>query len=426
MNKLALHGGAPVIDRPLTPYRSVGAEESAAVQRVMQSGQLSGFIGSYDEGFWGGTEIQAFEAAWKKTFGVKHAISVNSNTSGLFASMGAVGVGPGDEVIVPPWTMSATAMAPIVYGGIPVFVDIEPDTFCLDPKKVAAAITPRTRAILAVNLFGHPAALSELRGLADKHKIWLIEDNAQGPLATEFGRQAGTVGHIGVYSLNYHKHFHTGEGGVCVTSDDALANRLMMIRNHGENAAEALNVRDLSNLFGFNYRMTEMSAAVGIEQLKKAEKLVERRVQLGTRLSEAVKSIPGIMAPVVRTECRHVYYVWVARFDEKVVGVSRDAFARALTAEGFPNCQGYVKPLYLLPIFQRRIGMGREGFPFNLSQRRYDKGLCPVVERMHEHETFEFSICSYELDESDFARMIEALHKVYAARESLRNEAAVR
>ena len=131
MSKLALLGGSPVIDRPLTPYRTIGEEERAAVNRVMSSGKLSGFVGAWCDDFAGGPEVRAFEAAWKARFNVRHAVSVNSNTSGLFASMGAVGIGPGDEVIVPPYTMSATAMAPLVYGGIPVFVDIEPDTFCL-------------------------------------------------------------------------------------------------------------------------------------------------------------------------------------------------------------------------------------------------------------------------------------------------------
>src|SRR5262249_8722448 len=158
-----------------------------------------------------------------------------SATSGLVAAMGAVGIEPGDEVIVPPTTMSATAVAPLAYGGKPGFADIEPETFGPDPAAVRAPITPRTKAIVSANLIGHPARLAELAAIAREHGLYLVEDNAQGPLAAEHGRYAGTVGDIGVFSLNYHKHIHTGEGGVCVTNDDELALRLQLIRNHGEN-----------------------------------------------------------------------------------------------------------------------------------------------------------------------------------------------
>lgn len=419
MSKLALLGGNPVIDAPLSPYRTIGEEERIAVNRVMDSGKLSGFVGAWCEDFAGGPEVRAFEAAWRERLGVAHAVSVNSNTSGLFAAIGAVGIGPGDEVIVPPYTMSATAMAPLIYGGIPVFVDIEPETFCLDPAKVRVAVTPRTRAIIAVNLLGHPAALHELRRLADEKGIALIEDNAQAPLATEDGRYTGTIGHIGVFSLNYHKHFHTGEGGVCTTDDADLAQRLQMIRNHGENVVEPLGVADIVNLVGFNFRLTELGAAIGLEQLKKADRLVARREELATRMSAALGQLPGLTPPVVRAGCRHVYYVWAMRFDEAVVGVPRATFCKALAAEGFPVSEGYVAPLYLLPIFRRRIAIGRHGFPFSLSDRSYGPGLCPVTETMHERELLEFHICSYEVTDADAQRLVAAMHKVYERRMDL-------
>ncbi len=411
-NTLALLGGSPIIDHTLSPYRTVGEEERAAVDRVMQSGNLSGFIGEWCDEFNGGPEIQAFEAAWTNHFGTKHSVSVNSNTSGLFAAMGAIGIGPGDEVIVPPYTMSATAMAPLIYGGIPVFADIEPDTFCIDPAQVAAAITDRTCAIIAVNLFGHPAALHELRALADRHSIYLIEDNAQAPLATENNRFAGTIGHIGVFSLNYHKHIHTGEGGMCLTDDNDLALRLRAIRNHGENIVTPLGIGDLTNLVGFNFRMTEMSAAIGVEQLKKAPTLVGRRVEISQRLSAAIRDLPGLTPPVERQNCRHVYYLWGARYDARVTGVPRDTFARALVAEGVPVWQGYVAPLYRLPIFQQRIAVGSSGFPFNLSDRTYAHNMCPVAERCHEHELIELSVCSFDISNAEEIAIADAFAKV--------------
>jgi dTDP-4-amino-4,6-dideoxygalactose transaminase len=333
-------------------------------------------------------------------------------------------VSPGDEVIVPPTTMSASAMAPLFYGGIPVFVDIEPGTFCLDVEKVKEAITPRTRAILVVNIFGHAAQLAELRALSDAHDIVLIEDNAQGPLATEDGRFAGTIGHIGVFSLNYHKHIHTGEGGVCCTDDERLANRLRMIRNHAENVTEELAEGNLVNLVGFNFRLTELQAAVGIAQLDKVDALVSEREAIAQEFTRALGDLPGIVPPEVRGDCRHVYYVWTARYDERVTGVPRDVFAKALEAEGVPVSVGYVAPLYLLPLFQKRIAIGRDGFPFTLTNRSYGKGLCPVAERMHEKEFLELHVCSFAFEPEDVRAVIGAFAKVYENLDALRQPRA--
>lgn len=419
MSKLAILGGNASIISPLSPYSSMGQDEIDAVIKVARSGRLSSFIGAWCEDFDGGPEIRGFEKEWAERFSCKHAITVNSNTSGLIAALGAVGVSPGDEVIVPPYSMSATVMAPLFYGGIPVFVDIEPNTFCLDPVLVRAAITPKTRAILAVDLFGHPAALHELRALADEHGIYLIEDAAQAPLASENGRFAGTIGHIGVFSLNYHKHIHTGEGGMCCTNDDDLALRLRMIRNHGENVVEPLHVENIVNLIGFNFRMMELSAAIGREQLRKVDLLVNERQAIAERLSTELSGLKGLTVPMVRADCRHVYYVWCARHDAASAGVSRASVARALAAEGLPISEGYVKPLYLLPAFQQRIAIGRQGWPFTLTERRYEKGLCPVAERMDEHELIEFCTCSFQLKEEELTNVIKAFQKVYSQLDSL-------
>ena len=421
---LAILGGPPSFTTPIKLYRAIGEEERMAVDAVMRTGVLSGYIGAWCDAFQGGPVVREFEARFAAAFGSAHAVAVNSNTTGMIAAMGAVGVSPGDEVIVPPTTMSATAMAPLVYGGIPVFVDIEPDTFCLDVEKVRDAITPKTRAILVVNIFGHPAQLRELRKLADEHGIYLIEDNAQAPMAREYGRCAGTVGHIGVFSLNYHKHIHTGEGGVCTTDDERLAKRLRMIRNHGENVVNELADGDLVNIVGFNFRLTEIQAAIGVAQLDKAERLVTRREQIANRFSQKLGALPGITPPVVRPDCRHVYYEWIGRYDEAVVGVSRELFAKALEAEGVPVSVGYVEPLYLLPIFQNRIAIGRHGFPFTLTNRTYPKGLCPVAERMHGKEMLELPVCSWEFDDDEVDLAIGAFFKVYENRDRLRGMSA--
>ena len=422
MTRLAILGGDPVLKNPLPRYSSMGEGEVRAVIDVVRSGTLSGFYGSWSDEFWGGPQVKAFEKAWSGRFRVKHAISMNSATSGLCAAMGAIGIEPGDEVIVPPYTMSATAMAPLIYGGIPVFADIEESTFGLDPSAVRRAITPRTKAILVVNLFGHPARIDDLLDIARENDLVLVEDNAQGPLAEDKGRYAGTIGHIGVFSLNYHKHIHTGEGGMCVTQDDDLALRLQLIRNHGENAVGPLEMTDLRNMIGFNFRMTEIQAAIGREQLKRVDKHVGRRVEIAQALSRGVEGLRGLIPPVVREGCRHVYYVWAVRYREEELRLKRSTFCRALAAEGFPVFEGYVKPLYLLPAFQKKIAIGNKGFPFHLSpQRDYRKGLCPVCERMHEREFIGFEPCAYDLDEKTLEVMVQAIRKVHGSLGELRD-----
>ncbi|MEK9673575.1 MAG: DegT/DnrJ/EryC1/StrS family aminotransferase [Rhodospirillaceae bacterium] len=423
MSKLALLGGKPVISGDLTPYPSMGAAERNAVADVIASGCLSGFFGSPGPEFLGGPKVREFEAAWAKQFGVKHAVSVNSNTSGLFAAMGAIQLSPGDEVIVPPWTMSATVMAPLIYGGIPVFADIEDETFCIDPANVRRQITEKTRAIVAVNLFGHPARLAELRKLADDKGIYLIEDNAQAPLGAENGRPTGAVGHIGIASLNFHKHIHTGEGGVCVTDDDNLAKRLQLIRNHAENAAIHEGITDLVNMVGFNFRMTELSAAVGLVQLAAIDRHVETRENVAKILSDGTRDLDGWTVPAVRDGCRHNYYVWLVRYDAERTGVSRDLFSKALTAEGFPNFCAYLPPLYRLPLFRERKAIGRNGWPFTLTERTYQDGQCPVTERLHEREAVLFEPCAYDIDDALARRMVDAIRKVHENRADLSNYA---
>ena len=418
-NTLAINGGIPVLDSTLPAYTSIGKEERIAVMRAFDRGSLSGFYGNWGPEFLGGDEVNAFESTWANKFGVPYAVSVNSATSGLYAALAAHGIGPGDEVIVPPTTMSATVMGPLLYGAIPVFADIEDETFCLDINKVKAEISPKTKAVIAVNLFGHPARLHDLAELCRQHNIGLIEDNAQGPLASENEVYAGTVGDIGVFSLNYHKHIHTGEGGMCVTRSPELALRLQAIRNHAENIVEPGRI-SLVNMIGFNYRMTEMSAAVGIAQLEKIEQEVSKRQQLAEYLSDGLRDLDGIIVPVARSNCRHVYYVWAFRVDEQLLGVSRDKFSAALAAEGFPHFVGYVQPLYLLPAFQQRIAIGHDGWPFTLSDRDYAKGLCPVAERMYERELICFETCAYDVNEENAQKLVDAVRKVHTNRSALK------
>lgn len=429
--KLAIHGGTPVRTRPFPRHKTIGREEQEAVAKVLESGVLSKYLGCWHEDFMGGPEVRALEEDWAAFFGVKHAVAVNSCTSGLYAAVGAIGTEPGDEIIVTPYTMSATAMAPLIYNAIPVFADIEEDYFCLDPRAVEAKITPRTKAIMVVDLFGQPYDAEAINALAEKHGLYVIEDTAQAPGARYRGKAAGTLGHIGVYSLNYHKHIHCGEGGVVVTDDDELAERVRLIRNHAEAVVEAKGVSNLINMIGFNFRMTEMEAAVARCQLRKLPPLLEKRWENCRTLAAGLAQIPAIRPAVIREGCEHAFYVHACKFDQQNAGgLSRDRFIEAVRAElpvfagrekeGVKIGCGYVRPLYLQPIFQKKIAYGGGGYPFTANQMSssvsYEQGICPVCERMHEQELFTHEMIVPSMDRADIDDVLHAFHKVWENR----------
>jgi dTDP-4-amino-4,6-dideoxygalactose transaminase len=312
--------------------------------------------------------------------------------------------------------MTASASAALVYGAIPVFADIDPDTFCISAATIERCITPHTRAIVVVDILGHPADMDPIMALARRHAITVIEDAAQAPGARYNGRMAGTLADIGVFSLNYHKTIHTGEGGVAVTNDDALAERLQLIRNHGEMVVRDKGVKDLVNMVGYNYRMTEIEAAIGSEQLKKLDSLLAPRIEAAEYLNEHLSKIPGLITPVVRGDVRHGYYLYGVRYDEKKTGAPRDRFVDALNAEGIPMIKGYTEPLYFAPLYQQRIAFGSHGFPFSYEGYKgkvsYDRGICPVAERMWEKELMVTNVCRAGVTQQDLMDVVLAFEKV--------------
>jgi perosamine synthetase len=414
--ELAIHGGKPVRSKPFPDYNTIGAEEKRAVMEVLNHGILSKYLATWSPDFYGGPRVQKLEQEWAAYFGVKHAISVNSATSGLYAAVGAAGAGPGDEVIVSPYTMSASATAALVYGAIPVFADIDAEIFCITPESIKKCITPYTRAIIVVDIFGHPADMDEIMKIAQQHKLLVIEDAAQAPGAKYYGRYAGTLANMGVFSLNYHKTISCGEGGIIVTNNDGLADRLRLIRNHAEVVVKDKGTENIVNLIGFNYRMTEIEAAIASEQLKKLEKLVVPRIEAADYLTERLSKLPALTPPVVRPAVRHGYYVYALRYDANVFGVSRDRFVGALKAEGIPMGAGYVEPIYLEPVYQRKIAFGRDGFPFTYSGYKgcvnYERGLCPVTEKMHYEELITINVCHANIQRGDLEDTVNAFEKV--------------
>jgi perosamine synthetase len=306
----------------------------------------------------------------------------------------------------------------LVHGAIPVFADIEPDTFCLDPESVRSLITPRTKAIVAVDIFGCPADFDALSAIAREHDLVLIEDAAQAPGATRDGRAAGTLGHIGIYSLNYHKTIQCGEGGVAVTDDDALAERLALARNHGEAVVGDMG-SSATDVLGFNYRLGELEAAIAQVQLSRLDELTAPRIAYADRLTEGLADLEGITPPVVPAGTRHVYYVYALRLDEQVLEVPRAAFAAALAAEGIPVTEGYVAPLYRQPLYRERAA-GAFGDPRNAGSGSYEDGTCPTCERMHDHEVLYHPLVHAGLAGDDIDDVVAAFRKVHARRGELR------
>lgn len=415
--RLALLGGEPVRREPYPAHSTMlDAAEEQAVLAVLRHGGLSGFSARAGERFLGGEQVRALEAAVAVRFGVRHAVSFNSATSALHGAVAAAGVGPGDEVITSPYTMSATASSVLMQNAVPIFADIEDRTFGLDPASVESRLTDRTRAVIVVNLFGHPARLSKLRALTERRGIPLIEDNAQAPGTLSEGRLTGTIGDIGVLSLNYHKMIQTGEGGLALTDDDETALRMQLVRNHGEVVAEELGREDLACQVGWNYRLSELHAAVGLAQLPKLERLLQVRVELAEALTERLRPFDFLGPPVVEAGCTHGYYLYPLRYHADRSGLSRELFLRAMRAEGLSIAAGYVKPVYLHPIYQRRSGYGRGGYPFTCGDDDptpdYSPGVCPVAERLYEDELLTTDICKYPNTMTEIDQFVTAVAKV--------------
>lgn len=422
--KLAINGGEPHINYPFAPFKSIGNEEVDAVCEVVKNGVLSAYIGASGPGFMGGPRVQEFERIAAEYFGVKHAIAVNSWTSGLIAAVGAIGIEPGDEIITTPWTMAATATSILHWNGIPVFADIDPDTFNISPQSVELQITSRTKAILSVDIFGQSANMSELRGIADKHNLKLIADTAQSPGARQNGKYAGSISDIGGFSLNYHKHIHCGEGGVIVTNDDYLAQRMCLIRNHAEAVIKTNSAEELSNMIGYNFRMGEMEAAISKIQLAKLDQRIDSRQNIAKMLNDGLSGLRGLKLPHVSAGSTHVYYVYGMVLDIDSLGISRIKIADALKSEGIQGLIVGYQNLHTLPLFLNKIAYGTNGFPWNSpycdQNIEYGYGMCPIAERLHDHTFIGLNLCMYEYTTQDVGHLVGAFQKVWQNLDQLR------
>ena len=319
-----------VLEVPATGLQ-LGDEEHAAVGRVLASGMLAQ-----------GPEVAAFEAEFAAHVDARPCVAVNSGTSALQLALLALGIGPGDEVVVPSFSFAATANAVALTGARPVFADIDPDDFCLDPSAVEAAVTPRTAAIMPVHLYGHPAAMHRIGEIAGRHGLAVVEDAAQAHLAALGGRAVGTFGAAAAFSFYPTKNMTAGEGGMVVCADDAVARRVRLLRNQG------MERRYANEVVGFNMRMTDLHAAIGRVQLRRLpERTAQRRRNaafLGSALAAAA-STSDLVLPQVVTGAEPVWHQYTVRFPD------RDRLVGNLSDKGVSTGVYYPTPIHRLPAY---------------------------------------------------------------------------
>ncbi|WP_037601975.1 DegT/DnrJ/EryC1/StrS family aminotransferase [Streptacidiphilus rugosus] len=316
------HGFAPI--PPARPV--IGEEEIEAAVRVLRSGMVVQ-----------GPEVAAFEEEFSELVAGRHCVAVNSGTSALHLALLALGIGPGDEVIVPSFSFAATANVVRLVGAEPVFADIEPDSFCVDPDAVAAAIGPKTAAIMPVHLYGHPAAMDRIQALAAQHGLAVVEDAAQAHAAALNGTPVGAFGNAAAFSFYPTKNMHSLEGGMITTGDAQVARTLRLLRNQG------MEQRYANEIVGANVRLTDVAAAIGRVQLSKLPAWTAQRQANAKFLSEGIKTL---VVPPVADGAEHVYHQYTVR-----VPADREAVQAELTAKGIGNAVYYPTPIHRLKPF---------------------------------------------------------------------------
>lgn len=407
-NELALLGGSPVRTKAWPKWPVCGQPEEQALLRTLHSGKW----GKLD-----GPEVANFEKAFAKYVGAKHAIGVVNGTVSLRIALMAAGIKAGDEVIVPPYTFLATATAVVEANATPIFVDIDRETFNIDPKLIEKAITPRTRAIIPVHLGGLACDMDAINAIAKKHKLVVIEDAAHAHGSEYKGKKVGAIGDVGSFSFQSSKNLTSGEGGLITTNDDTLADACRSVHNCGRIPGGQWYEH---HVMSANYRLGEFAGAILNCQLERLEEQTNQRDANGKYLDSKLSQIPGI-SPQKRDAAatKNAYHLYLFHYDAKVWGMPRAKFLQAMEAEGVPVSSGYVVPLYKQPLFaQKNFG------PYTASlQARpdldYGKLNLPNCEAICGGEGAWLYQSVLLGSKDDMDDIVRAIQKVYDGRESL-------
>ena len=404
--ELAINGGPKTKTTPYGTGGRFGDEEKRACAEALDQQTL--FFAS-------GNKTRQLREAFCARYGVQHAVACSSGTAAIHIALAACGVKPGDQVITASITDMGTCSAILLCGAVPVFADLDRSNYTLDPKSVEARITPRTTAIVAVQLTGAPCDMDALQDIAKRHDLWLIEDCAQA-FHTEYKRQlCGTIGDIGCFSLNDFKHISAGDGGLVITNDDQLAHRAELF---ADKCYDRRPNAERNPFFAApNYRMHELTAAVGLAQLGKLDSIVARRRRYGDAVHAALRGTPGVIPQGFVEGARSSYWFYMFRVDEKILG-PRERFVAALNAEGVTSSAGYVdRATYLYDVFTRKQGFAGTDFPFSLAPEvTYGPGLCPNAEAIV-REVVKIPVSEFFTDQ-DAQQTIAGIRKAAAAFET--------
>lgn len=345
---------------------NLSEEEEQEVLKVMKSQMLTLLHGEF---------VSKFEEEFARYIGVKHAIAVNTGTAALHIAIAALNIGPGDEVIVPPFTFISSASSILHNNAIPIFADIDDKSYTLDPNSVRNKITEKTKAILPVHLAGICADMSELMDIASDSGIYVIEDAAQSIGTRCYNKKVGSIGHLGCFSFYPSKNITTGEGGMITTNDEELAEQCRLLRHHGEPEWYVYN------RLGYNYRMTEIQGAIGRVQLRKIENFIRIRNKNAKYLTDATSNLIGINPPFVPEYCEPAFNYWIGRLDPDVLRITKAQFL-----DRFPRSKVlYPKPLYKTKLFQEKIAYSKGcpwSCPFYNKEINYSEVYLPIVEKV--------------------------------------------
>lgn len=410
-SQLAILGGEAVRKQPFSRWPAFGQPEEQALLRALRSGKW----GKLD-----GQEVAEFEKRFAAEHDTRHGIGVVNGTVSLRIGLMAAGVGAEDEVIVPPYTFLATASAVIEANAVPVFADIDLDTFNISPAAIEAAITPRTRAIIPVHMAGLPADMDAIMAIARRHKLLVIEDAAHAHGAVWKGRKAGSIGDMGSFSFQSSKNLTSGEGGIIITNDDELAEQCRSVHNCGRIAGGPWYEH---HVISANYRLGEFQGAILNAQLDRLAEQTATRDRNGLYLAERLAQIPGVHPQKRTADCgRCSYHLFLMRIDGEAFGAPRQAVIAAMKAEGVPLQAGYVMPLYHQPLFVNKA-FGPY-IPQAAARLDYKNVSCPNCDKIcyQQGAWLEQSIMlGSQQDMDDICR---AFMKVHDARRSLSDWAA--
>lgn len=401
--QLAIHGGTKTKQTPFGTGQRFGQEELKELTEALEQGTLFYHLGG---------KVKRFLDKFNEMHDVRYSVAASSGTAAIHIALGTAGVSVGDEVITSPISDMGTLIGILYQNAIPVFADLNPHTYNMDPISVEVCITSRTKAIVVVHLAGNPCDMDAIMAIARKHNLIVIEDCAQSYQAKYKGRYVGTIGDYGCFSTNDFKHISTGDGGmVTINSDDEMDfYRTHAFADKNYHRFDNVVIKDIQSLAP-NYRMTELQGAVGIAQLDKLESICQRRRTLGDRISEGLKGLKGISVHHVEAdaECSYWFYMMRLKLDE--LSCTRSEFCEALIAEGVPCGEGYIaKPLYLQPLFQQKQAYLGSSYPFDMTDTSYEPGSCPIAEQILE-TAVRMPVNEFYTDE-DIEDMIRGVRKV--------------